>query len=227
MTHSSTSFFPNLPPNSLLIILIFSTWSIERQEDTLEFWRIAVHKRDCPVFILPHCKHWIKSNLFAYSFRIRGLLLEAKWTWGITWERSYYKVPPVHPTVAGLSLFFQQSMNHTHTGPSTISTSSTKPVLEAVILGLCLLPTGRKCVSHQMFPVCITPKITRIFISSAHNTAQRAWRGRNWLADDFCFNIIVVYVVPRCETGWEALSYVSASLGLTQDLAGGTQAYVC
>lgn len=61
----------------------------------------------------------------------------------------------------------------------------------------CRFPKGRKYVLHQTFPMCTIPKgwwCVEMFISSTHRTAQRAWCGRNSLADDFCFYIFIFYV---------------------------------
>lgn len=88
---SLQNIFPAFILDSFLIVFIYSTWSIDKKEDTWsesKFLKVSVHKKENTVllfFFYPSffiLLHWIKSKLVLH------ILLEAKWIWGKIWEKS-------------------------------------------------------------------------------------------------------------------------------------------
>lgn len=162
MTHSIISFFPTFPPNSFLIILNFSTWSTERQEDASEFLSVSVHKRErlswCYPFLISSTE--FSQNTFCIFFWNERCSFGSKVDWRHYLRKKLTQSSTISLEGSWFILYFQQSMNHSHNPIHPLSfVSGTKPVLEAIIVRVSLharvlwlsASQGQEVCLYQMF----------------------------------------------------------------------------
>lgn len=172
--------------------------------------RVSVHKRGETVLIVSFLTSSaeLNQNTFCIFFWNQRLSFGSKVD-----LRHYLRKKLIQSSIISFEgswfiLYFQQSVNQTHNRAHPLSSiSGTKPVLEAIVvrgsLHACVLwlsaSQGQEVFLYQMFSMSITPRV--IFTSLAHSTAQRAWCGRNSLADD-CYFILLF---SMCVMMWDRL----------------------